>query len=213
MKISPPVKALPAQSIPSAPSTKVKRKHLEHADSGSDSDIVITTTPSKPYRKRRTAGGLGSPPLVSSPAITITAPPPHLDDKMEVVPHGAAVHLERAPVDEFWAAYGDSHSGTQLRLAANEADYKMTSCYFLLRLNMIVRGISPDEAKHIFHTLESSFIKRPGSENVKSKCLSLFLRETKYVNKVMHSRVEFYASKWAASLAVAMYKAALQASK
>ncbi len=133
---------------------------------------------------------------------------------MEVVPHGAAVHLERAPVDKFWAAYGDSHSGTQLRLAANEADYKMTSRYFLLQLNMIVCGISPDEAEHIFHTLESSFMKRPGSENVwGSKCLSLFLRETEYVNKVIHSRVEFYASKWAASLAAAAYKAALQASK
>ncbi len=177
------------------PSTRAKHKYLEHADSGGDSDIVISTMPTKPNKKYRTAAGLGSPPLVSSPGLSFTAQPPHLDDKIKVVPHRAAIYLERAPVDEFWAAYGNSHSGTQLRLAANEVDYKMTSRYFLLWFNIIVHGISPDEAEHIFHTLESSFMKRPGSENIKSKCLSLFLQETKYINKVMHSRVEFYASK------------------
>ncbi len=127
---------------------------------------------------------------------------------MEVVSHGADIQLERAPVDKFWATYGDSHSGKQLRSAVNEADYKITPCYFFPQLDMIICGISPDKAEHIFHTLESSFMKRLGSENVKSKCLSLFLRETKYLNKVMHSRVKFYASKWPLSPAAAAYKAA-----
>lgn len=98
-------------------------------------------------------------------------------------------------------------------MAANKADYKMINYYFLLQLNMIIRGIFSDKAEHIFHTLKSSFIKRPRSENIKIKCLSLFLQEIEYVNKVMYSRVEFYASKRAASPAVTAYKVALQASK
>ncbi len=74
---------------------------------------------------------------------------------------------------------------------------------------MIVRGISSDESEHIFHTLKSCFMKCPRSENVKSKCLSLFLQEIEYINKVIHSCIELYASKWAASPATAVYKIVL----
>lgn len=60
-KSLPPVKALLAQSIPSALSAKTKRKYLKHANSESNSNIVIITIPTKPKRKCRMVTGLGLP--------------------------------------------------------------------------------------------------------------------------------------------------------
>ncbi len=56
-------------------------------------------------------------------------------------------------------------------------------------------------------------MRRPGNNDSKTRCLSAFLREAEYANKVMHSRLEYYACKWAASPVAAKYKSAINAAK
>ncbi len=56
-------------------------------------------------------------------------------------------------------------------------------------------------------------MRRSGNDDVKTRCLLAFLREAEYANKVMHSQLEYYACKWAASPAAAKYKSAINAAK
>lgn len=78
---------------------------------------------------------------------------------------------------------------------------------------MIVRGILLDEAEQLFLCLEASFMRWLGNDNMKTKYLLAFLKEVKYINKVINARVEYYTSKWAASLATTKYKIAINAAK
>ena len=98
-------------------------------------------------------------------------------------------------------------------MAANKDKYKINAQYFLLWLNFIIWGISKDKAELMFYALESSFIKRLEAKAIKARYFFAFLREVEYVNRIMQAWVEYYATKWARSLAEKKYRTALQDSK
>ncbi len=101
----------------------------------------------------------------------------------------------RASIEKFWDIYKDSHSFTTLTMSANKEKYKITSRYFFYWLNIIVQGIFLDKVKHLFLFLEALFMRRWGNDDVKTRCLLALLREAEYVNKVIHSWLEYYTCK------------------
>lgn len=101
MKRSLLVKALLVQSIASVPSTRAKRNYLKHADSEGDSDIIITTTPTKPNIKRKIVTGLDSSLLVFSTTLSIIAQSCYLNNKIEIMLHGANIDLGHTLINKF----------------------------------------------------------------------------------------------------------------
>lgn len=118
-----------------------------------------------------------------------------------------------APIEEFWDAYGDSHFFTTVNISANKDEYKIASRYFSYQLNFIIWRISSNKAEHLFLCFEAFFMRQPGNDNMKTRCLLAFLREAKYTNKVMYSRFKYYACKSAALPIAAKYKSAINATK
>ena len=52
-------------------------------------------------------------------------------------------------------------------------------------------------------------MREPRNDDMKTRCFLVFLKEVEYVNKVMYPQLKYYACKWAASLAAAKYKSAI----
>lgn len=73
-------------------------------------------------------------------------------------------------------------------------------------MNLIVRGISSDEAKAIFMAYIPTFVTRSSSDAAKAHCLGILVRESNYVNCIMHTRITFYAKKWVESPAGVVYR-------
>lgn len=52
-------------------------------------------------------------------------------------------------------------------------------------------------------------MREPGNDDMKTRYFLAFLKEVEYVNKVIYPQLKYYACKWAALLAAAKYKSAI----
>lgn len=93
-----------------------------------------------------------------------------------------------------------------LAYAANEPEFQLQARYFMLRLNLIVKGISLDEVEAIFSACVPAFVIRSATFTARDCCISVLIRENNYVNRVMAARVMFYAQKWVESPIGVQYK-------
>ena len=65
----------------------------------------------------------------------------------------------------------------------------------MLWMSLIVYGISPDKFKAIFDTCVPMFITRSNYVFTRDCYLEYLLRESNYINKTIHARIDLYAQK------------------
>lgn len=108
------------------------------------------------------------------------------------------VHLvepSQASVVNFWAEYGNMQTRTVLAWSRNKQEFEINARYFILRMNLIVQGISLDKAEAIFMACIPTFVTCSSSDAAKAHCLSILLRESNYVNRIIHPCIIFYTKK------------------
>lgn len=154
---------------------------------------------------------VGCPSQPTSPALDCpfqdTTPQSSALIDLDTIPDKVhPVKPSQASVDNFWAEYGNTQTRTVLAWSGNEQEFEINAQYFILRMNLIVRGISPNKAEAIFMACIPTFVTRSSSDAAKAHCLGILVRESNYVNWIMHARITFYAKKWVESPAGVVYR-------
>lgn len=83
--------------------------------------------------------------------------------------------------------YEDLHSFAAFTIFVNKEEFKIILKYFFYWLNIIVWEIFLNQVKQLFLYLETSFIKQRKNDNLKTRCLLVFLKEAEYINKVIYA--------------------------